>query len=545
MHYRKILLFVLLIAAIASCKQHPPTDLTKENIIPKPVSVTATAKVFEVTPETGIILTGSAPELQFVGEYLHDRLTKATGYALKVSSATDKAEAEGSIVLTLNEQDQELGEEGYEITVTSELLKVSANKPAGLFYGIQTIRQLLPARIERSSLQEGPWEISTGTIRDYPSYPFRASMLDVARHFFDVDDVKRYIDLMTIYKMNVLHLSLSNDQGWRIEIKSWPKLTTYGGSTEVGGGKGGFYTQEQYKDIVKYAQDRFMTVIPEIDMPGHTNAALASYPELNCNGKTPTLYTGTAVGFSSLCTTNELTYKFIDDVIREMSAITPGPYMHIGGDESHATKREHYIPFVARVRDIVKSHGKQVIGWEETAQINMNEKRPEATMQTDSKTKASAANAIAQYWSKKEHALEAVSNGSKLVMSPATKMYLDMQYDSTTKLGQHWAAYIEVDSAYIWDPATRVKGITRDNILGIEAPLWTETISNMDEIEYMVFPRIIGLAEIAWSPATGRGWEEYKVRLGNQAARLKALDIDYYASKKVPWVNEPADSLSN
>jgi len=361
-------------------------------------------------------------------------------------------------------------------------------------------------------------------------------MLDVARHFFSVDDVKRYIDLLNIYKMNVLHLSLSNDQGWRIEIKSWPNLTAHGGSTEVGGGKGGFYTQEQYKDIVKYAQDRYVTIVPEIDMPGHTNAALASYPELNCNGKAPALYTGVEVGFSSLCTTSEVTYKFIDDVVRELSAITPGPYFHIGGDESHATKREHYIPFVARVRDIVKSHGKQVIGWEETAQINMNEKRPEDIVNVNANAKASAASAIAQYWSNADHALEAVANGSKLVMSPATKMYLDMQYDSTTKLGLHWAAYIEVDSSYMWDPATRVKGITRENILGIEAPLWTETITNMDEIEYMVFPRIIGLAEIGWSPSTGRGWDEYKIRLAHHGPRMKALGIDYYASKQVPWV---------
>jgi hexosaminidase len=534
MHYRNFICLVLLSVAVISCKQHPPTDLTKENLIPKPVSVTATTEVFELTKSSGIYFEGESAELKFIGDYLAGKLRASTGYDLPVASTTG-APKSGNIYFTLSE-DSELGDEGYEMEITEDLIKVTANKPAGIFWAVQTLRQLLPAKAELSSVQEGPWEISTGTIRDYPTYPFRGSMLDVARHFFSVEDVKRYIDLLNLYKMNVLHLSLSNDQGWRIEIKSWPNLTAHGGSTQVGGGKGGFYTQEQYKDIVKYAQDQYVTIVPEIDMPGHTNAALASYPELNCNGKAPALYTGVEVGFSSLCTTKEITYKFIDDVVRELTAITPGPYFHIGGDESHATKREHYIPFVARVRDIVKSHGKQVIGWEETAQINMNEKRPEDVVNADSKAKASAAAAIAQYWSNANHALEAVANGSKLVMSPATKMYLDMQYDSTTKLGLHWAAYIEIDSSYMWDPATRVKGITRENILGIEAPLWTETITNMDEIEYMVFPRIIGLAEIGWSPSTGRGWDEYKIRLANHGPRMKALGIDYYASKQVPWV---------
>jgi hexosaminidase len=499
----------------------------------------ATAKVFEITASTGIYFEGQSNDLRFIAEYLADRFRPSTGFGLPVASTTEEP-GSGNIYLTLDEEDSALGDEGYELSITEDLLKVKAHSPAGVFWAIQTIRQLLPAKVESEGKKDGPWEIATGTIRDFPSYPFRGSMLDVARHFFDVDEVKRYIDMISMYKMNVLHLSLSNDQGWRIEIKSWPNLTTYGGSTEVGGGEGGFYTQEQYKEIVKYAQDRYVTIVPEIDMPGHTNAALASYPELNCDGKAPELYTGIKVGFSSLCTTSEITYKFIDDVIREVSAITPGPYFHIGGDESHATKREHYIPFVARVRDIVKSHGKQVIGWEETAQINMNEKRPEEGVKGDlqSAANASAASAIAQYWSNADHALEAVSNGSKLVMSPATKMYLDMQYDSTTKLGLHWAAYIEVDSSYMWNPTTLVKGITRENILGIEAPLWTETVTTMDEIEYMIFPRIIGLAEIGWSPEEGRGWEEYRVRLGNHAARLNTLGIDYYKSAQVPWVEE-------
>jgi hexosaminidase len=318
--------------------------------------------------------------------------------------------------------------------------------------------------------------------------------------------------------MNVLHLHLSDDQGWRIEIKSWPNLTQYGSTTQVGGGKGGYYTQEQYADIVKYAQEHFITVVPEIDMPGHTNAALASYPELNCDGKAPELYTGTEVGFSTLCTNKEITYKFIDDVIRELAAMTPGPYIHIGGDESHATKIGDYIPFVNRVQEIVAKHGKQVIGWDEIALSSL---KP---------------NSVAQHWANITNAEKAVSQGAKILMSPAVKAYLDMQYDSTSPLGLHWAAYIEVDSAYIWDPLTQVKGLQKENIIGIEAALWSETLTNLDEIEYMVFPRLPGYAEIGWTPDSMRSWDEYKMRLADHSRHFKAMDINYYQSNKVPWL---------
>jgi hexosaminidase len=369
-----------------------------------------------------------------------------------------------------------------------------------------------------STLQEGPWAIATGTITDFPAYSYRSSMLDVSRHFFGVDDVKRYIDFLAYYKMSALHLHLSDDQGWRIEIKSWPNLTAHGSTTQVGGGKGGFYTQDQYTDIVNYAKERYITIVPEIDMPGHTNAALASYAELNCSGKATELYTGTEVGFSTLCTKLDITYKFIDDVIRELAAITPGPYIHIGGDESHSTKREDYIPFINRVQDIVLSHGKKVMGWDDIAIASL---KPDVT---------------AQHWASIKNANLAVAQGAKILMAPAIKAYMDMQYDSTSRLGLHWAAYIEVDSAYIWDPATYIPGVTKENILGIEAALWSETITNIKDIEYMVFPRLPGFAEIGWTPSADRNWDEYKIRLGKQGERFKAMDIDFYPSKLVPWV---------
>jgi len=512
---RSFLMFGLVTFQMVAMALQPAT-LSNISIIPKPVSVIPADGKFSLNDKSTIFVIGESAEIKKVGQYLADKINPATGLGIEVKSATGDLAA-GNIYLSLPSTESQLGDEGYQLEITSKVVTLVANKPAGLFNGIQTIRQLFPAGIELSTKQQGPWELPAGTIRDYPEYPYRGVMLDVARHFFQVADVKRSIDLMAAYKMNVMHLHLADDQGWRIEIKKWPKLTSIGGNTQVGGAKGGFYTQEQYADIVKYAAERYITVIPEIDMPGHTNAALASYPELNCNGIATELYTGTKVGFSTLCTSKEITYQFVADVFGELATLTPGPYLHIGGDESHVTKLEDYIPFVNKVQEIVSATGKQIIGWDEIALSTL---KP---------------NTFVQFWAKADNALKGVKQGAKVVMSPSANAYLDMQYDATSKLGLHWAGYIEVDKGYNWDPATLVPGIGKENILGVEAPLWSETITNMDEIEYMFFPRLPGYAEIGWSAPAGRNWDEYKVRLGLQDERFKALQIHYYPSKLVPW----------
>jgi hexosaminidase len=501
---------------ITGCQSNKePVELSKSALIPKPVLVKSGSGSFEIKKNTTIYINSGSEELKKIGEYLSGK----TGLELKISGENENLLPESHIYLEVKGNDKELGEEGYELNIDQTGITLTANNPAGVFRGVQTVFQLLPDAVEGKKNAEG-FRIAAGTIRDYPSYPFRGSMLDVSRHFFGVDDVKRYIDLIAFYKLNILHLHLSDDQGWRIEIKSWPNLTSHGGSTEVGGRKGGFYTQEQYKDLVNYAQERYVTIVPEIDLPGHTNAALASYPELNCNDTAPALYTKTEVGFSTLCVKKDITYKFIDDVVRELAALTPGPYIHLGGDESHATKKEDFIFFINKIQGIPKKYGKKMIGWEEIAQANL-----------DSST-------IVQFWQNAEYAKEAVKKGAKVIMSPATKVYLDMKYDSTTKLGQDWAARIEIDSSYLWSPSRFVNGIPHESILGIEAPLWTETITSMNEIEYMVFPRLAGIAEIAWSPEEGRTWDEYKARLARHASRMKAMDIDFYESKQVTWEGE-------
>ncbi len=517
--FNKIGLVLILLVAFNSCSSYPPTDLTKNSIIPKPVAVVATLGTFELTKDAAVYVPEGSDELMQIGNYLATLLNGSTGSNLTVQP-TPNIPLKGNILLSLVSDDNELGEEGYELIIGNDLVHISAFQPAGLVRGIQTLRQLLPAGVEADNLQESRWLLATGAIRDFPEYAYRGAMLDVARHFFGVEDVKRYIDHIAMYKMNVLHLHLTDDQGWRVEIKSWPNLTIHGATTQVGGGQGGFYTQEEYKELVRYAQERYITIVPEVDMPGHTNAALASYPALTCDGRAPELYTGTSVGFSTLCTSKEVVYQFIDDVVRELSEMTPGPYFHIGGDESHSTKEADYIYFVNRVQPIIESYGKRVIGWDEIANATLVD------------------NAVVQYWAKDENALKAVEQGAKVIMSPASRAYMDMKYDSTTVLGLSWAGTIEVDHAYNWDPATLVDGIGRENILGVEAPLWTETVTNMDEIEQLVFPRIVGYAEIGWSRPEMRKWDDYKVRLAQQRERFEVLGINYYPSPLVPWHKE-------
>ncbi len=532
-----VLLAVITMTLFQSCNNEPPTDLGKESIIPKPVSIVATGDGFIFTNSSAIFVEGGNAELLTIANHLSSQINAITGFSPKVESTTG-APIEGNIYLVVGGADSKIGTEGYELAIAEDLLTIKANQPAGVYMGVQTLLQIIPKA--KSATANDRYRIPTGTIIDYPTYGWRGSMLDVARHFFSVEDVKRYIDLISYYKMNILHLHLSDDQGWRIEIKSWPNLATHGGSTQVGGGKGGYYTQEQYKEIVAYAASRYITVIPEIDLPGHINSALAAYGELNggtivpaegkfrgpattqgiLDGKNkPTdLYTGIEVGWSTLRLEKPTTFKFVNDVLRELAEITPGPYLHVGGDEAHVTKKEDYIEFVNRFTGIVKANGKQMIGWEEIGQADLDE------------------NAILQHWSNEKYAQEGASKGARIIMSPSKRVYLDMQYDSTTRLGLHWAAYIEVDESYNWDPASQVDGIEKNQIMGVEAPLWSETLVTMDDIEYMLFPRIIGVAEIGWSPAEGRSWDEYKVRLANHGPIMKAKGIDFYRSSRVPWV---------
>jgi hexosaminidase len=486
------------------------------DLVPLPALVEMRATPpFPVGADTMIVANTSDAAVAGIARQLALVITRATGTTPKIVAPAGPASA-SAIVLAIGQGE---AAESYDLTIAQDGVRLNAPNPAGLFYGVQTLRQLLPYWGEYEALlfqQPRPAALPAVHIRDTPRYPWRGAMLDVARHFFSVDDVKRYVDLIALHKMNRLHLHLADDQGWRIEIKKWPDLTAKGGATEVGGGPGGFYTQVQYADIVAYAAERFITVVPEIDMPGHTNAALSSYAELNCKGQAPAPFTGTDVGFSSLCVEMDFTYLFIDDVVKEIAAITPGPYFHMGGDEVKTLAPAQYRAFVERVQTIVQKHGKQMIGWDEVAV---------ATLLPTS---------IVQHW-RPDASHGELGRAPHLILSPANRTYLDMKYDRDTALGLSWAGLIPIKTAYDWDPATLVREAAPAAILGVEAPLWSETIATMRDAEFLALPRLAAIAELGWSPAQPHDWESFRVRLGAQGPRWTALGVNFYRAPEIPW----------
>jgi hexosaminidase len=542
-----------------------PALVRLADVVPAPASVRpAAGMTYTLTADATIRTTANA-DAEAVGRYLADLLRPATGYPLPVI-ATGPGQPDGGIALLLTPADPDTavddpagvstsgtGElagtralrhetddlagpadvdavdwagsaEGYRLDVRPDGVTIRAATRAGLFYGVQTLRQLLPSAVENATVQPGPWIMPGGRIADRPRFAYRGAMLDVSRHFFEVADVLRFVDHVARYKINHLHLHLTDDQGWRIAIDSWPRLATVGGATEVDGGPGGYYSQEQYRQIVAYAAAREITVVPEIDMPGHTNAALMSYGALSPDGAAPRPYTGIDVGFSTLSVESDLTYDFVDDVLGEIAALTPGPYLHIGGDEAFTLPPAEYATFMDRVQPIVGTKGKTVMGWHQLAAAD------------------GPASRVIQYWgtaTADASVTAAVRQGARVVLSPGNRAYLDMKYTGTTPLGKDWAGLVEVRASYDWDPGSYLADVPTDAVLGVEAPLWTETIESIAQVEFMTFPRLPAIAEVAWSPASTRDWEAFRLRLAAQAPRWRASGINFYRSPQIPWPATP------
>ncbi|HEX4565391.1 MAG TPA: beta-N-acetylhexosaminidase [Vicinamibacterales bacterium] len=511
----------------AACAPHgtPPRSAPSQAVgSASPALVPIPARI-ESLPGSGVtigpqtfIVASPGPAVGSIAATLATFFKQTTGLAVPVTQGIAPSNPASTIVLSLD-SNAPFGDEGYELSTAGPNALLKARTPAGLFYGVQTLRQLLPYWCEYRAamfLQAKPLTLRAVHVVDSPRYPWRGAMLDVARHFFGVEDVKRFVDLLALHKMNRLHLHLADDQGWRIEIKKRPELTARGATTQVGGGPGGFYTQAQFAEIVAYAADRFITVVPEIDMPGHTNAALASVPELNCNGRSPDLFSGTDVGFSAMCVEKESTYQFIDDIVSEIAAMTPGAYFHVGGDEVKTLTPGQYKTFVERVQTIVQAHGKQMIGWDEVAATNL------------------ASGSIVQHW-RPDAPHADLARAPHVIVSPANRAYLDMKYDANTMLGLNWAGLIPVQTAYDWDPATLVPEAPASVIIGVEAPLWSETVATMREVEFLLMPRLAAIAEVGWSPSAQHEWSSFRARLGAQAPRWTALGVNFYRAPEVPW----------
>lgn len=409
--------------------------------------------------------------------------------------------------------------ESYRLVADADGVRIAGADAAGLFYGVQTLGQLLTRD------DDGAWRIPAVRVDDAPRFAYRGVMLDVARHFHPVATVEAYIDRAAALKFNVLHLHLSDDQGWRLEIPSRPLLTERASGSSVGGDGGGFFTQDDYRRIVAYAAARHMTVVPEIDLPGHTHAVSLAYPEL---AEQPVLsdhvrdtvrvfggglpqhgepYEGMAVGFSSLRIREEETYAFLEDVLSDVASLTPGPYLHVGGDEALGTSAEDFSYAMARATEIVTGLGKTPVTWHEAGAAP-----------------GLAAGTIGQYWGfvtptdgMDDKTRAFVARGGRVVLSPADAIYLDMKPSEDFPIGLTWArGATSLERAYSWEPAEVVGGVGEENILGVEAPLWTETVRDLADIDALAFPRIAAAAEAAWSPRTGshpdRTWDSFRDR---------------------------------
>ncbi|MFD7863017.1 beta-N-acetylhexosaminidase [Streptomyces sp. NPDC059783] len=493
-------------------------------VVPQPAEVRTTAGVaFDLEPDDAVYATAGSKEATDAAAFLTGLLRKPTGYALPVRSLASGARPEG-IVLALGGANKVTKPEGYELEVTSHAVTIRADDRAGLFNGVETLRQLLPVKVDRAQRMPGPWRVQGGVISDAPRYGYRGAMLDVARHHLPAPDVKGYIDAIARYKINYLHLHLVDDQGWRIEIKSWPELAKIGGSSGTGGMLGGYYTQEQYSDLVAYAWARGVTVVPEIEGPSHMHSALASYAKLTCDGKPLEPYTDWVNSpLGKLCIDNPTTYEFLDDVIGEIAALTPGPYIHIGGDEAHERPQAEMDLYLQKVAKLVEKHGKKVFGWQEAAGS------------LDPKT------SVTELWAagiNDEQLVEAAKGGGKFIMAPASNAYLDMKYNESLPeypVGNSWAGTSTVEDSYDWKPEEQVAGLGESTIAGVEAPLWSETVFGINQLENLAFPRLLSIAEIGWAKASSHNWDAFKVRLAAQGPRLREARVNYYPSPEVPW----------
>ncbi len=513
---------------------------------------------FKLTPRTRITTSGG-PAARAVALDLAAYLRPATGYRLPVTSGSGK----GDISLTLARKDaikRAPDGEGYRMLVTTDGVKLGASTAHGLYDGIQTIRQLLPVWINSRSKRPGPWTMPAVRIVDYPRYVYRGLMLDIGRHYESPRAVERLIAQAAAYKLNVFHLHLSDDQGFRLVIHGFPRLAKVGGRGSVGthGRKmdpGGYWTQRQYRAVVAYAKAHFMTVIPEIDSPGHTNAILmaeyydAHNPRLHhphsidCGKHKPPRWNYTeAVGYSALCPDSPATWTILRAIIHQVAALTPGRYYDLGGDEvPHSLlSQARYAAFVNKEAGIVRSTGKTVMGWADIAGRGTKVHGP----------------SVAEYWEPASGSSklavtgrEAVAKGMRVVMSPANHAYLDQKYRSgkagnvPPKLGQNWACPqgCDVSRFYNWDPGNFVKGVTDRNVIGVEGAIWGETVVNLSQVDYMVFPRLIALAEVGWSPRADRSsrrspaYRGFARRLAAQGARLLLSSTNFYPSPEVPW----------
>lgn len=509
-----ITLAILSFGGVVMAQSTPVYD-----IVPQPASLTPQSGVFTITAKTAILYPAGSVEIKNLAQYLAARIAESTGKRLAVREGNSGANA---IVLSLTGGGTET-DESYTLNVSLTGIAIAAPKPAGLFYGIQTLRQML------ASGGKGAAKIPAVTISDAPRYPWRGMSFDCARHFVSKEMVKRYIDLLAYHKMNVFHWHLTDDQGWRIEIRKYPKLTTVGAwRDEFGVKHGGFYTQADAREVVAYAKSRYITVVPEIEMPGHGTAAVAAYPELSCTGEQLTVKPEWGVFPNLFCAGKEGTFTFLEDVLKEVMAIFPSQYIHIGGDEADKSKWKTCPLCQKRMKDegladeealqgwfsrrmdtFIRSQGRTMIGWDEILAG-----KPSTT-------------AIVESWRGMEGAVEGAAAGHRIISAPSDQVYFDYPLINE-RLQTWWMPVVPMETTYAFQATP--KELTPEQakaIMGAECAIWTEYAREY-ELDYKIFPRLCAFSETVWTPGERRDWTDFSKRMNTHYRRLAALGVDSF-----------------
>jgi len=544
------ILIPALLAALCGCAGAPrmqaPSAQTGPALIPLPVKMTARPGHFRLDGST---VTASSGEAEEVAEYLAQLIRRGTGWQL--ARAAGVPPGSNAIVLELTGSPAASDAEGYTLEITPQRILIKAARPAGLFYGVQTLRQLWPAAWEgpAPAVQAEPARIPCLVINDQPRYSWRGGHLDVCRHFFPIEFIYRYIDYLAMNKMNTFHWHLTDDQGWRIEIKKYPLLTEVGGwrvdrsgdhwnkrAPQQPGEKAtysGYYSQEEIRAVVEYASSRFITIVPEIEMPAHAGAALAAYPRFSCTGGPFTVPPGGVWPIVNLyCAGDDTTFSFLQDILDEVIGLFPGDYIHIGGDEADKSEWKKCPKCQARIRTenlgdetglqsymirrmagYLHSRGKRIIGWDEILEGGL------------------APRAAVMSWRGMQGGIDAARADHDVVMTPTDYCYFDYYQGPADFEPLSIGGYIPIETVYAFEPTpASLDAKQAKHILGCQANLWTEFIATPEHAEYMLFPRLLAMAEVAWSPKSSRGWDHFLDRLTAFLPRLEAMGVDYSRS---------------
>lgn len=545
-------LFIGIICLLVTACSKPPVSLASYNqginIIPKPQHLEEGEGFFRLNKNTTFAATD--PEAQKVAGFIAAEINRSTGFTLKVTNQENSSK--NTLVLFIDSS-LDINEEGYTLEVTTENVIVKSKTAQGLFYGLQTFLQLLPAEIEsRTEVSNISWIAPCVKVKDEPRFEYRGMMLDPCRHFMSVEDVKKQLDVLSLFKINRMHWHLTDDQGWRIEIKQYPKLTERGATRTEGEGfeYGGFYTQEEIKEIVQYAAERYITIIPEIELPGHEMAAIAAYPELSCRGEVlpPRIIWG--VEDIVLCAGKESTFEFLENVFKEVIELFPSKYIHIGGDEcpktewetcplcqkrireegltakdGHTAEERLQSYFVQRMEKVLAKYDKKIIGWDEILEGGL---APSATVMS---------------WRGEQGGIEAAGMEHNVIMTPQNDgMYLD-RYEGDYKIDPvtiGGKATIEDVYKYNPTPAVLIEQGKEHFIQGVQCNTWSEYMYTNDLREYRIFPRIIALSEIAWTQPDKKDYKDFERRIENACVRLDGHDIHYY----IPQPEQPNGSCN-